>query len=164
MAEDIVHTAETGTKAGYKITKTGRTLEDWNYFEFDEIAKRSDRRSNPQTRNKKFPCIELEHINQNEGSINGYVCSSEQKSSKNHFKQGDVLFGKLRPYLRKYWLAEFEGLCSSEIWVLKPLEKIVSQEYLFYLIQQHRFIQIANVTSGSKCPELIGTSSANIHF
>ena len=37
------------------------------------------------------------------------------ESSKYRFNQGDVLFGRLRAYLRKFWLAAFDGLCSTEI-------------------------------------------------
>lgn len=152
MIQDTTAPSEIEVMAGYKKTRFGWIPEDWHHWEFEKIATKSNRRFNPQRSDENYPCIELEHINQNEGSINGYLSSNQQKSSKNYFRKGDVLFGKLRPYLRKYWLAEFEGLCSSEIWVLKPFENVVSKQYLFYLIQQHRFIQISNVTSGSKMP------------
>lgn len=119
-------------------------------FEFGELAELRKEKYNPLS-NKSVPCIELEHVNQNSGTINGYVDSSEQKSIKNIFHKGDILFAKLRPYLRKYWFAEFDGVCSSEIWVLKP-KRVVTAEYLFHLIQTEEFIRIANVSFGSKMP------------
>ena len=119
-------------------------------FEFGELAELRKEKYNPLS-NKSVPCIELEHVNQNSGTINGYVDSSEQKSIKNIFHKGDILFAKLRPYLRKYWFAEFNGVCSSEIWVLKP-KRVVTAEYLFHLIQTEEFIRIANVSFGSKMP------------
>lgn len=123
-----------------------------NKVEFGLMAELRKEKFNPKKgENKK--CIELEHINQVTGTINGYIESINQKSIKNVFRTGDVLFGKLRPYLKKYWLAEFNGVCSTEIWVFKPIEKICSSsKYLFYLVQSNEFIQATKVSSGSKMP------------
>ena len=118
--------------------------------EFGELVNLGKDKFNPTT-NANMPCIELEHIDSGTGTINGSVDSREQKSLKNVFHKGDILFSKLRPYLRKYWFADFDGVCSSEIWVLKPKE-IVLPQYLFYLIQTEEFIRISNVSSGSKMP------------
>lgn len=123
----------------------------WEMKEFNSIAKLAKEKYSPKHDEAK-KCLELEHFEQGTGQILGYVDSSIQKSAKNSFNKGDVLFGKLRPYLEKYWFAEFNGVCSSEVWVLKPDEKICSAPYLFRLIQSHRFIQVANVSSGSKMP------------
>jgi len=118
--------------------------------EFGELVNLGKDKFNPMT-NANMPCIELEHIDSGTGTINGFVDSREQKSLKNVFHKGDILFSKLRPYLRKYWFADFDGVCSSEIWVLKPKE-IVLPKYIFYLIQTEEFIRISNVSSGSKMP------------
>jgi type I restriction enzyme S subunit len=91
----------------------------------------------------------------------GYVEGSELNSIKNKFESGDVLFGKLRPYLRKYLRPNFSGVCSSEIWVLKGVN--VSNDFLYWLIQTDAFIEVANKSSGSKMPRadwsLISTQS-----
>ena len=135
----------------YKQTPIGLVPIEWEVKEFGVFAELEKGKYIPiGNENKK--CIELEHINQETGSINGWVNSSEQKSTKNMFLKGHVLFGKLRPYLRKFWLAEFDGVCSSEVWVLKPTSKNYSNTFLFYLIQSNDFIQVANVSSGSKMP------------
>ena len=121
-------------------------------IEFGDIAELRKEKYNPlNSENRK--CIELEHINKIDGSINGYIDSINQKSIKNIFHKGDVLFGKLRPYLRKYWLAKFDGVCSTEIWVLKPKKEVCSDsQYLFNLVQSHDFLQAASISSGSKMP------------
>lgn len=121
-------------------------------IEFGEIAELRREKFNPSSNNISLPCLELEHFEQESGRINGWVSSSKQKSIKNVFYKGDVLFGKLRPYLKKYWLAEFDGVCSSEVWVLTPKNNRISNEYLFNIIQTNDFIQAANVSSGSKMP------------
>jgi type I restriction enzyme S subunit len=65
-------------------------------------------------------------------------------------RPGQVLYSKLRPYLNKFARPEFDGVCSSEIWVLEGKE--VENDYLFYLIQGNRFRKAANISSGSKMP------------
>lgn len=137
---------------GYKKTKLGWIPEDWDYSEFKNFVERCSEKYDSKKSSANYPCIELEHINQVTGSINGFVDSKTQKSTKNRFVKGQVLFGKLRPYLKKYWFAEYEGVCSSEIWVLKAKNQKTTNKFIFYFIQQHRFIQTANVTSGSKMP------------
>ena len=62
-----------------------------------------------------------------------------------------MLFGKLRPYLRKYYQPNFEGVCSTEIWVLKS-KCSLQPGYLYYLVQTDTFSRAANVSSGSKMP------------
>lgn len=121
-------------------------------YEFGEIVSLSKDRFNPQQNKASLPCIELEHISKEDGRLLGTTESHLQNSNKNKFVQGDVLFGKLRPYLRKYYHADFEGVCSSEIWVFKSNKKICESKYLFYIIQSHRFIKAVSVTCGSKMP------------
>ena len=97
-------------------------------------------------------CIELEHIEKETGRIIRHSQATEKSSVKNAFKSGDVLFGKLRPYLRKFALADFDGICSSDIWAMNPNTKIITKEYLFYLIQSEKFMRVACKTTGTKMP------------
>ena len=67
----------------------------------------------------ELPYVGLENIKSN---IGFYVPSTEEKESFNSalkFDVGDVLFPKLRPYLNKVHLAQFNGVCSTEFYVLK---------------------------------------------
>lgn len=134
-----------------------------NKIKFGQIAELRKERFNPNVENDNRKCIELEHIEQNSGRILGYINSNEQKSIKNVFYKEDILFSKLRPYLRKYWLAEFDGVCSSEIWVLKPKNEI-NKEYLFNLLQTEKFIKEANVSSGTKMPRADWNHIVNCSF
>ncbi len=61
-----------------------------------------------------------------------------------------MLFGKLRPYLKKYYLVDFDGVCSSEIWVLKS--SIIDFNYLYAYVQSNSFISLTEISSGSKMP------------
>ena len=133
----------------HKYTKIDILPKDWKRFRLGDIVSINATKINPEISNS-CPCIELEHLSQDTGQILGFVESSNQKSIKNSFQKGQILFGKLRPYLRKFWRAEFDGVCSSEIWVMSG--KKVSNNFLFYLIQTQKFIQIANVSVGTKMP------------
>jgi len=137
--------------AGFKPSPLGLIPNDWEVLEFGEFVEINKQNYTP-IKGDKIKCIELEHLEQETGRILGWINSSEQKSTKNKFHKGQVLFGKLRPYLRKYWLAEFEGVCSSEVWVLTSKDKQCNNEFLFRLVQHNHFIQVANVSSGSKMP------------
>lgn len=124
---------------------------EWDFMSLEKLISTKSEKFNPKE-SANFKCIELEHIEQQTGRINGFTNSQEQKSTKNKFKAGQVLYGKLRPYLSKFWKAEFQGVCSTEIWVLSIKDKLLVNEFLFYLVQGTQFNNLANATSGSKMP------------
>ena len=62
------------------------------------------------------------------------------------------LYGKLRPNLRKSYYCEFDGVCSTEIWVLKTDAQMCCGAYLAELVQTDRFVSAACVTTGTKMP------------
>ena len=124
--------------------------EVWAKKDFGNIVKKSKSKYDPRKNNKDYKCIELESISKESSLLLEVFSSSDQKSIKNKFNNGDVLFGKLRPNLRKFLLAPFNGVCSSEIWVL--IGKEVSNEFLFRIIQTNKFYHVSMVTTGSKMP------------
>ena len=66
------------------------------------------------------------------------------------FEAGDVLFGKLRPYLQNWLLCQFMGIAVGDFWVFQP--QIVSSAFLYYLIQSEAYQSVANISSGTKMP------------
>lgn len=71
----------------------------------------------------------------------------------NAFYTGDILFGKLRPYLAKCVVAAFNGKCTTELLVIKTKGKKVHNRYLGYLMLSNEFIELINSsTYGSKMP------------
>jgi type I restriction enzyme S subunit len=130
----------------------GNVFADWEERNIGQVIALRKEKYNPETSSVSHKCIELEHLDQKTGILLGYTESLGQKSIKNVFQKGDILFGKLRPYLKKYWKAEFNGVCSSEIWVIKPKSNEYLKDYLFYLIQSDTFLGAANISSGSKMP------------
>jgi type I restriction enzyme S subunit len=124
--------------------------EGWQNNKLGDIINNKSPKYNPEKAKESFKCIELEHLSTSTGELLGYIDSISSASIKNKFNEGDILFGKLRPYLRKYLRAPFEGVCSSEIWVLKG-EKITN-DFLYQIVQSDFFINLANQSTGSKMP------------
>ena len=119
-------------------------------YYFSEIAQRRSEKYDPSS-GIEYPCVELENIEQETGKILATVPSTAQSSIKNIAMSGDTLFGKLRPYLRKYAFAKKTMACSSEIWALIPSD-VVLPKFLFYLVQTEQFLRVANISSGTKMP------------
>lgn len=141
-----------GRKKGYKPSELGEIPEDWAVEPFSKLAKPDNARVNPKVDGGGDFCIELEHISSGTGSLLGSTETNENSSLKSIFASGDVLFGKLRSYLRKYWLAEFSGVCSTEIWVLKPEKNKAISGFIFYLVQRDEFIEAASEAYGTHMP------------
>lgn len=133
-----------------------------DYYSFSEIASRRNEKITP-TKDSRLDCIELEHIEQETGMLLGSVPLSGQNSLKNLCKPSDIVFGKLRPYLRKFVFAENECAVSSETWVLVAAKGIYPK-FLFYLIQSEPFMRAASVSSGTKMPRSEWSNVANAKF
>ena len=99
-----------------------------------------------------IPYIGLEHIGENTLSLLGHGTASDVISMKACFQSGDILFGKLRPYFRKVVRAPFNGICSTDIWVVRAKEK-VDQGFLYYCMASQPFVDFATLGSeGTRMP------------
>lgn len=140
----------------------GSDFPEWEYNPFEEIASLMTASIDP-SKAGTMHCVELEHLEQGSGQRLGFIEAENQSSNKRLFETGDVLFGKLRPYLRKYWLATEDGCCSTEIWVLRPLSGVLS-EYLLAIVSSDDFISVANTSEGTKMPRASWDLVANAEF
>ncbi len=83
--------------------------------------------------------IGLEHIEQNTLHLNAFGSVNDVSSTKSKFSKGDILFGKLRPYFRKIIRAPFDGVCSTDIWVVRAINGI-NQGFLYYWMASQEFV------------------------
>ena len=125
---------------------------EWRVKTFGEVAVPRRERIDPRRAGVHDFCIELEHIESGSGQIMGSTSTGAQSSLKSVFHPGDVLFGKLRAYLRKYWRATRHGVCSTEIWVLVPRGDGATSEFLFQIVQTEGFIDAASNSYGTHMP------------
>jgi type I restriction enzyme S subunit len=91
--------------------------------------------------------VGLEHLDSGNPRLERWESASSVVSAKARFQAGDVLYGKLRPYLDKAALAEFDGVCSTDILALKPMASLDSA-FLSYLVHTRRFIEEAVRSTG----------------
>jgi type I restriction enzyme, S subunit len=124
----------------------------WEVKQFGDIVQPRKERIDPRQTGIQEFCVELEHIDQGAGRLIGYSATGEGASLKSVFKKDDVLFGKLRAYLRKYWLADRDGVCSTEIWALVANRTLLIPEYLFQLVRENRFVEVASTAYGTHMP------------
>lgn len=105
---------------------------------------------NPLKGKNIYPCIELDNLDQETGILLNTYNSKNQNSIKNKFEKENILYGKLRPYLKKYFYPNFEGVCSTEIWVMKSIKLL--PKWIYYFVQTDYFSNLTNISSGSKMP------------
>jgi restriction endonuclease S subunit len=101
--------------------------------------------------------ISLAHIGSNTGELVDFapVKGSEVLSSSVKFQQGDILFGRMRPYLNKVWIAEFDGICTGEAVVIRPNTEMVDTAFLHALLMsQITLIQVVPFQSGTSLPRV----------
>lgn len=98
--------------------------------------------------------IGLEHLDSGSLKIKRWGNIAEDNPSFTRtFRKGHLLIGKRRPYLKKAAIADFDGVCSSDIIVLQPKNSIRSVEHLSLIVQSNRFWEWAiKTSSGSLSP------------
>jgi len=90
-----------------------------------------------------MPYVGLENIESQSMRLLEHGYARDVRSSSNRFSKGDVLYGKMRPYLNKVWVAEFDGLCSAEFLVFQKREGLESQ-FLAMRLNAEDFVAFAN--------------------
>lgn len=115
------------------------------------------------------PYVGLENIESKTGTLLGAQGLVEEEfadgiSTVNLFEVGDVLFGKLRPYLAKAWVATFAGACTTEALVLRP-RACINSDYLCQVLLSPDFIrEVDTTTFGSKMPRADWADIGNIEI
>ncbi|KKZ10171.1 MAG: hypothetical protein TQ37_09350 [Candidatus Synechococcus spongiarum 15L] len=117
-----------------------------------KMIKLSKERFDPKQEHNDRCCIEPEYIEPGTGRLLGSTQSSQQASIKAIFNPGDVLLGKLILCLGKFITPDFEGVCSTEIWVLQPKTQEITSRFLHCLIQSDGFMAEAEKSSGFRMP------------
>ena len=120
--------------------------EAWEQRKFEEIAVRSS----VICSDANLPRVEYEDIVSGAGRLNKDIYAKQSSKSGIAFHKGDVLYGKLRPYLQNWLLPTFDGLAVGDFWVLQPQN--ADSSFLYRLIQSRQFDEVANQSTGTKMP------------
>ena len=118
----------------------------WEQRKFSDLTDRVSIQSN----DPNLPQVEYEDIISGEGALNKDLNDKEGGKTGIKFYVGDVLYGKLRPYLMNWLYPQFNGVAVGDFWVLRATE--CDSSFLYRLVQTDGFQRLANVSSGSKMP------------
>lgn len=125
---------------------------EWETKRLSEIASIRNQRVLPSNIGIDTLCVELDHIGQGNGKLLEYSTAQNATSSKYRFFSGDVLFGRLRSYLRKFWHADRDGICTTEIWPLTADPQQTDSSFLHAVVQSNLFIEAASISYGTHMP------------
>ena len=109
-----------------------------------------------------LPYLGLENIKSQTGRLLVDTPIENVDSTVGVFYRGNVLFGKLRPYLAKAVCVDFSGVCTTELLILQP-STIVNGKFLFYRLLSEDFIKLVNsLTYGTKMPRVSSEQIGNL--
>ncbi|TFI53579.1 restriction endonuclease subunit S [Mastigocladus laminosus UU774] len=138
----------------------------WTLVKFGDVVRlNKERAANPEAEGiERY--VGLEHIDPDDLQIRRWGLVAEGTTFTSKFKPGQVLFGKRRAYQRKVAVADFEGVCSGDIYVLESANpSVLLPELLPFICQTDRFFEYAvGTSSGSLSPRTNWTSLAKFEF
>ena len=129
----------------FKETEIGLIPTGWELSELSEVLERYQESYNP-VQSPAVPYVGLEHIISGNPRLYDYGSSEEVRSSKAYFYPQQILFGKLRPYLDKCVLVNFEGVCSTDILVFNTIRDFAISEFMVFLLHTDRYVKLATDT------------------
>ena len=142
-----------GLRSGYKRTEAGVIPENWALRPLLTTVSIANGQVDPQVEPyREMTLVAPNHIESGTGRLLSRETASDQKaiSGKYLFGRGDIVYSKIRPYLRKAVLAEFNGLCSADMYPLKPAADVSGGFMLSVLLGQRftRYAESVSVRSG----------------
>lgn len=133
-------------KISLKLLKSNKN----NNIKLGEVITFSNKKRQAPYNDEKY--VGLEHVDSGISICNNFESAKNVKSVTSVFKKGDILYGKLRPYLDKVAIASFDGLCTTEILVINAT-KATTNDYLMLFMRSKDFINYNTQFSfGTKMP------------
>jgi restriction endonuclease S subunit len=138
------------------VEKQKRSLpEDWNWLKLKDICEPDKKLISPESNLASRPYLSLEHIESKTGQILRApieTVEDEGRSMTYAFDERHVLYGKLRPYLNKVALPDFDGRCTTELIPFLP-KKFMDRKFLAWLLRRDETVQAAmDGKTGSRMP------------
>ncbi len=141
------------TKPGYKQTEVGVIPEDWQLRPLLTVVRVANGQVDPRIEPyRSMILVGPEHIESATGRLLQQQTAGEQRaiSGKYLVKRGDIVYGKINPYLKKVILADFEGLCSADMYPLKPVADVAAGFVFAAILGDHfsKYAESVSVRSG----------------
>ena len=133
-------------------SELGEMPEGWGVGKIGDVASQRRQQVRPDQIDGETAYIGLEHIPRGSIALSEWSKAEGLASGKSRFKEGDILFGKLRPYFHKVGVAPLDGICSTDIVVVSP---ILADWFGFTLghLSSTEFVDYTDATStGTRMP------------
>ena len=143
----ILHKAFTGELTAKWRDEHGVSIDNWKTTRFDSVAAIRSNLVDP-AEYQSFPHIAPDNIEKKTGVLLEYHTIAEDgvTSGKHRFYSGQILYSKIRPYLSKAVVVDFDGLCSADMY---PIEAYQNARCLWYYMLSDEFLLQAS-TAGSR--------------
>ena len=129
---------------------------EWDMVPFHSVVSNNAKTIVPSP-NEQYNIIGLENISRNTGRLVDFrpMFGRESRSNKVMFAKGTVLYGKLRPYLNKVYVAEFDGIASTEILPFITDSDCLLPTFLAAYLRSPRFLERVNENcAGARMPRV----------
>jgi type I restriction enzyme S subunit len=136
----------------FEDSELGEIPRGWEVGTFGEIADNPRRGVLPEEVAPEMPYIGLEHMPRKSIALTDWGRASETISNKFHCRQGEILFGKLRPYFHKVGIAPLDGVCSTDILVIRPKSDEWYSSALSYVSSDEFVNHVVTFSDGTKMP------------
>ncbi len=144
----------------FYASKENRLSSKYDTAMVKDVAEEINEAQDPELFNDTFNYIGLENVEQITGDISGIVKRnrSDVRSRSKMYISGDILYGRLRPYLRKVLLANSSispGICSTEFLILRPKKERILPEYLrLIMASQYMTKHLSRLQIGAALPRV----------
>ena len=149
LMQELLTRGLPGRHTRFKQTEIGTIPVAWEVQRLGDVTSIPTGQVNPtEEPYGSFPLIAPNHIESKTGNLLRIETAAEQRaiSGKYPFEPGDVLYSKIRPYLEKAVVATLRGLCSADMYPLRPRDGIESK-YLLQNLLSKRFTDFADSLS-----------------
>lgn len=136
----------------FEDSELGRVPKGWKVGTLKDIATNFRKSVKPKELTESVPYFGLEHMPRNSIALSQWGDSEKITSNKYGFEAGDFLFGKLRPYFHKVGITPVDGICSTDILVIRPTEKVFYPLVMSIISSNHFVDYTTQLSNGAKMP------------
>ena len=120
---------------------------EWTKVAFGDVVRLVKERSSDPAADGFEQYVGLEHLDPGELKIRRWGDIADGTTFTSVFRAGQVLFGKRRAYQRKLAVADFDGVCSGDIYVFEPKNSKLLPELLPFICQTDNFFEYVHFNS-----------------
>jgi type I restriction enzyme S subunit len=139
---------------GFEASELGLVPKGWRSGQLGEVARTVRKQLQPSELHAGLHYVGLEHMPRKSLSLVDWATAEKLESAKAVFREGDVLFGKLRPYFHKVVIAPFDGVCSTDVLVCQAVKPTFMGFVAMQLFSEALVGYAERLSNGAKMPRV----------